>query len=79
MQSLVICLILAIIAVANARSPQHVGKKLPEQKLRSVPLKLPTIARKFETRQSSRFMTEQTSSQYGHVVLAKRCEALMET
>lgn len=53
--------LLAVIFVATARSPQHVGKKLPERSVRSPPKKPVTTKLKVETRQSSRFMTVQTS------------------
>jgi hypothetical protein len=70
MQLLTLWYLLTTLAVSTARSPQHVGKKLPERRLRSVPMESPPTEQKFERRQSSRYMTDQTSSEYCYMVHA---------
>lgn len=61
-----LCFSLAV-AVAAARSPQHVGKKLPERRFRSMPEQSSSETKaKVEKRQSSRFMTDRTASASSH-------------
>lgn len=59
-------ILLAIFSISTARSPQHVGKKLPERRVRSAPAAVsPPTQPKVERRQSSsRFMTKRTDGDY---------------
>jgi hypothetical protein len=54
--------LLAFVTDAAARSAQHVGKKLPERRIQSVPVEFQETEPKAKKRQFSRYMTDQTSS-----------------